>query len=123
MFIWVGLGLSAAQSASAALWGLMGEASWLLINTRTRTRTTTGRQQHPASNMATAWQSSLGLVHSSVWALLGAALVHLQYRRWLPSMEMAPHAHFNNYAAAVLDPLPSNAVLLINYVSYTRTRT
>jgi hypothetical protein len=33
---------------------------------------------------------------------------------------MAPHLHFNNYASAVLDPLPRDAVLLINYVSEIR---
>jgi hypothetical protein len=60
------------------------------------------------------------LAHSALWVLAGIGLSALQYLRWVPQLNMAPHLHFNNYASAVLDPLPRDAVLLINYVSEIR---
>ena len=42
-------------------------------------------------------------------------LVFKQYSTFFERMDHSGVNHFSNYAAAVLDPLPENAVLLVNY--------
>jgi len=106
-FIWVGLGFSAAESLSwvAIDCGL----TWL-----------SGKKTLDKGNK-TVDNASIRLAHSALWVLAAIGLSALQYLRWVPQLNMAPHLHFNNYASAVLDPLPRDAVLLINYVSEIRT--
>lgn len=42
-------------------------------------------------------------------------LVTCQYNKWIDITDQSQAMHFHNYARALLDPLPKNAVLLINY--------
>lgn len=47
--------------------------------------------------------------------ILAFAIMFIQYRKFHPLLDMRPHEHFRNYAAAILSPLPLNSVLLVNY--------
>jgi hypothetical protein len=64
-------------------------------------------------------QSPLAWVTSaivSVLSLLGAlALVRLQHRRWLPVSDQSDAFYWKKYASAILEGLPRDSVLLINY--------
>ena len=52
---------------------------------------------------------------SIVCLALAAGLVALQCYRWYFLSDQKDALHFRSYARAILDPLPKNAVLLINY--------
>ena len=54
------------------------------------------------------------LVHSAS-VPLAVWLVYVQCITWFERMDHSRVYHFNNYAVAVLDALPRNAVLLVNY--------
>lgn len=39
----------------------------------------------------------------------------IQYQQNLPVSDQSTNDHFRNYAMSILEPLPSNSLLLINY--------
>jgi hypothetical protein len=47
--------------------------------------------------------------------IITISLITCQYNKWINVADQSQAMHFHNYARALLDPLPKNAVLLINY--------
>lgn len=48
-------------------------------------------------------------------AAIGVALVMKQYQKWLYVSDQSEAMYFHRYARALLDPLPQNSIVLINY--------
>lgn len=47
--------------------------------------------------------------------IVAIILVYLQFRKWYFLSDQSDSYYFNNYATALLSPLPPNSLLLINY--------
>lgn len=54
-------------------------------------------------------------VTASITISLAVVLVGIQYYRWHFLSDQTGALHFRNYAKAILDPLPKDALLLVNY--------
>lgn len=54
-------------------------------------------------------------VLSSIGLVVVAVAVALQAKLHFAALDMSDAWHFRNYARAILEPLPQNAILLINY--------
>lgn len=97
VFLWMGFGYS---TAFFVLDKVLLFIIWLISNMP--------KKGSPYSSLIST------LVHSAsvpvaVW------IVYMQCSTWFERMDHSRVYHFNNYAAAVLDALPRNAVLLVNY--------
>jgi hypothetical protein len=72
---------------------------------------TTEANSRPAAS-AVSKVSKVSLVVSS---LLACWLVYQQYSKWYWISDQSQGTHFKEYATAILESVPKNAVLLINY--------
>jgi hypothetical protein len=100
LFLWVGFGYCTFYSALSAIcyalfWSVNRMTSKFPISAETK--------------------STVYWVINSLSIPVAIFIVYSQCVTWFHRMDHSKAYHFNNYASAVLDALPPNAILLVNY--------
>ena len=104
MFIWLGIGWNA----------LCGWICAVLPHTNTNNANTLNKTVNNPSISRNTMNVYTTTIHI-IFTILAILLVLKQYYTWHPVLDMSTNTHFSDYATAVLNPLPQDSIILINY--------
>jgi hypothetical protein len=88
---------------------------FVLIEKMWNSLTIAGTQEYPNYFTSQNFSSVYEYMLPSTLLFISLSVVFLQYWRWIQTMNQSDALYFDQYAKSILDSLPENALLLVNY--------